>query len=83
MQLTVTVYRRNPRSQWRWRIQSRNRKIVASSSEAFVRLSRCLINLYMATGFRVDPDNHNFHTKIRIRFEDVRGRMSTSMRELS
>jgi hypothetical protein len=72
---TVTVYRRNKRNPWRWRIQSRNRKIIAASSEGFVRLSRCLDNLYLATGLETDDIDFEVKDRIRISFTNVGARI--------
>lgn len=67
MQQTVTVYRRTPRGEWRWRIQSRNRKIVGASSEGFKRLIRCIQNLEMVTG--IDLAVRRFKKNMRFRVD--------------
>lgn len=59
MKQTVTVYRSKPQRGWRWRIQARNRVIVGASSEAFVRLSRCLENLRQVTGITIWSDDYD------------------------
>lgn len=64
VKVTITVYRGrpsvgSPTGQWRWRMQAANRKIVGASSEAFVRLSRCLENLVHVTGITIWSDDYD------------------------
>lgn len=67
--ITITVYQQKRRanlsasskkSDWRWKIQAGNRKIIASSSEGYRRLQRCLDNLSLITGIEHEGcwDNH-------------------------
>lgn len=65
---TVTVYRVWPNKQWRWRLKAANRVIIGASSESFVRLSRCLENLRMVTGIRIEQDNYEKKFVDKVRF---------------
>lgn len=59
---TFTIYK-DKKGEFRWRLKTKNGRIVAESGEGYKRMQGCLRGIQAVTNFFIDAEIENYHAQ--------------------